>query len=117
MPRYIGVPAERIKARRALGDNPEVVEYIRANRNAIAFLSIGATDSARQRGFALKPLSLAGLAPAVGSVRDGTWPMARPLNLVTKRVPKGIAQAFIRFVLSPASRAAIVAHDFVPYLN
>jgi ABC-type phosphate transport system substrate-binding protein len=58
-----------------------------------------------------------GIAPGSGSIRDGTWPLSRPLNLLTRRVPAGAAKAFIEFALSPAAREVILDHDFVPYLN
>ena len=116
-PHFMGMAAESLKATRILGDNPEVIAFVGANPRAISFISIGAMDLAVEKGAPLKALSIAGLVPAVGAVRDGSWPMARPLNLVTKRVPKGLAQAFIRFVRSQEARAAIIRYDFVPYLS
>ena len=115
--RYFGIAPEAIKAAHVVGDNAEVVRLIAANRNAIAFVSTGAVDEAVQKGLPLKPLALDGIAPGIDSVRDGSWPLSRPLNLLTRRVPAGAAKAFIEFALSPAAREVIVAHDFVPYLN
>ena len=114
---YLGVAPEAIKARHVAGDNPEVRQLVAANRNAIGYLSAGAVDDAAQKGLPLKPLALDGLTPGIGAVRDGTWPLSRPLNLLTRRVPAGAAKAFIEFALSPAAREVILEHDFVPYLN
>lgn len=114
---YFDIAPEAIKAAHVMGDNAEVLRVVAANRNAIGFLSTAAVDDAVQKGMLLKPLLLDGLTPGVGSVRDGTWPLARPLNLLTRRVPAGAAKAFIEFALSPAVREMIVEHDFVPYVD
>ena len=114
---YLGLASTAIKAAHVIGDNNDVVRLITANRNVIAFISTGGVDDAVQKRLPLKPLVLDGLTPGVGSIRDGTWPMSRPLNLLTRRVPAGVAKAFIEFVLSPAARAVVVDHDFVPYQN
>jgi phosphate transport system substrate-binding protein len=114
---YLGIAPEAIKAAHVIGDNAEVQRLVAANRNVIAFLSIGAADKAAQQGLSLKSFALDGIVPGVGSIRDGTWPISRPLNLLTRRVPAGVAKAFIEFALSPAAREVILEHDFVPYLN
>lgn len=115
---YFGIAPGAIKAAHVLlGDNAEVRRLVAANRNAIAFLSVGVVDDAVQKGQPLKPLALDGIAPGSGSIRDGTWPMSRQLNLLTRRVPAGAAKAFIEFALSRAAREVIVEYDFVPYLN
>lgn len=115
VPHYLGIAVAEIKAAQLIGENDDLARYVAANRNAIAFLSVGAADDATQKGRQLKPLALDGIAPGIGSVHDGSWPMSRPLNLLTRRVPAGAAKAFIEFALSPAAREAILEHDFVPY--
>lgn len=114
---YLGITPEAIKAAHVVGDNAEVLRLLAANRNAIAFLSIGAAEDAAQKGQPLNILAIDGVMPGSAAVRDGSWPIARPLNLLTRRVPSGVARAFIEFALSPAARATIIARDFVPYLN
>lgn len=112
---YLGIAPAAIKASQVLGDSAEVQRFVAANRNAIAFLSAGGVDDAVQKGRPFKPLALDGITPGIGSVRDGSWPLARPLNLLTRQVPAGVARAFIEFALSPEVREVIVDHDFVPY--
>ena len=114
---YLGIAPEAIKAAHVMGNSAEVRRLVAANRNAIGFLSAGAVDDAVQKGAPLKPLALDGIAPGIGAVRDGTWPLSRPLNLLTRRVPAGAANAFIEFALSPAARQVILEYDFVPYQN
>ena len=114
---YLGIAPTAIKAAHVIGETFELQRLVAANRNTIAFLSVGVVDDSVQKGQPLKPLALDGIAPGSGSVRDGTWPLSRPLNLFTRRVPAGAAKAFIEFALSPAAREVIFEYDFVPYLN
>ena len=113
---YLGITPEAIKAAHVIGDNDDVVRLVAANRNAIAFLSVGAADRAEEH-LSIKALALDGIAPGVGSVRDGTWPLSRPLHLLTRRVPAGVAKAFIEFAISPGAHPVLLEHDFVPYAN
>lgn len=113
---YLGIAPTAIRAAHVVaGDYTEVVRLIAANRNAIAFLSIGLVDDLVQKGQPLKALALGGIAPGSDSIRDGTWPISRAHNLITRRVPAGAAKAFIEFALSPAAREVILEYDFVPY--
>ena len=114
---YLGIEPGALKAGRTAGDSEDVQRIIAANRDAIGFFSVGAADDAVQHGRPLKPLAVDGFAPGSGSVRDGQWPLSRPLNLLTRRVPAGVAKAFIQFALSPAAREVIIEHDFVPYVK
>ena len=115
---YLGIAPTAIRAAHVVaGDYAEVVRFIAVNRNAIAFLSIGVVEDLVQKGQPLKPLALDGIAPGSGSIRDGTWPISRLHNLITRRVPAGAAKAFIEFALSPAAGEVIREYDFVPYLN
>lgn len=112
---YFGLAPGDIKATAIAGDNGEALQLLADNRNALAFYSIGVCEDAMQRGIPVKAPRLDGLEASVRSVRAGKWPLARPLNLVTRAVPTGAAKAFIEFALSPQARDIIREHDFIPY--
>ena len=117
MASYLGITPGALNSPRAIDSNADVLSFVSGNRNAIAFVSTGAVENSVKRSQPVKPLALDGKEPGVGSIRDGTWVLARPLNLLTRRVPAGLAKAFIEFSLSPQMREVILARDFVPYLN
>jgi len=114
---YLQVAPAAIKAAHTATDNIDVMRLVSANRNAVAFVSTGAVDTAVHKGLPLKPVMLDRVLPGSGSIRDGSWPLSRPLNLITRRVLAGAARAFIEFALSPAVREVILEYDFVPYLD
>lgn len=117
VPALLGIEPADIKAHAELGNHDEVVAFVAARPGAIAFLSVARAHHAARSGKPLRPLALDGIEPAIGSVRAGTWPLSRPLNLVTRSVPSGLARAFIEFTRSPAARPVILEHDYVPYLS
>lgn len=112
---FFGLAPEAIKAQRVAGDNAEALAAVLADRDALTFFSVGLTEDSAQQDKPLRALAIDGVAATSAAVRDGTYPLARQLNLVTRGVPKGAARAFIEFVQSPRVRAAIAEYDFVPY--
>ncbi len=112
---YFGIAPEAIKGKHEAGENSAVVRLVAANRSVIAFMSVGAAEDSMQKGLPLRMLPLDGIVPGSGAVRDGSWPMSRPLNLVTRKVPAGAAKAFIEFALSAEAYPVIAQHDYVPY--
>jgi phosphate transport system substrate-binding protein len=54
--------------------------------------------------------------PSIATVRDGTYPISRPLIMYTKGEPAGLTKAFIDYVLSPAGQEVVKRIDFVPVI-
>jgi phosphate transport system substrate-binding protein len=85
---------------------------------------IGYGSLAQLRTSAVKPLDLADrdegpyVAPTIGSVASGAYPLTRRLELVTLATPEGWSapaiDAFLGFALSEQGRAVVVEHGYVP---
>jgi len=74
--------------------------------NAIGFLSFGYLDDS------IKALSINGIAGTVANAKNGTYPIVRPLLLLTKGEPEGVVKEFIDYCLSDEGQA-IVAQDYI----
>ncbi|HEX2063424.1 MAG TPA: phosphate ABC transporter substrate-binding protein [Acidimicrobiales bacterium] len=61
----------------------------------------------------LAAVAVHGIAPTPGHVRDGSYPMARPLFFLTDGAPRGAARRFIDFVLSDAGQALVAKHGYL----
>lgn len=110
---YFALSNSQIKPQVVIGDNAQGIKTVAGNVGAIGYVSIGAADYEARQGTAIKLLPMGGVAASVAQVRAGKFPLARPLNLVTRGEPKGLALAFIRFAKSQAAHDLVEAQFFV----
>ena len=103
-----------VKAQVVIGDNEQGVKTVAGNRNAIGYVSIGTAEYDATHGVPIKLLPIGGVAASTESVRKGTFPLSRPLHLVTRTTPSGLANAFIEYAQSKAVHDLIKQQYFVP---
>jgi phosphate transport system substrate-binding protein len=111
---HFALKAEQIKPDVVIGDNQQGIKTVAGNPHAIGYVSIGTAEYEARHGTPIKLLPLDGIVPSTASVRDGTFPLARPLNLVTKGEPAGLTREFIDFARSAQVHDAIAKEYFVP---
>ncbi|AEF99549.1 phosphate ABC transporter substrate-binding protein [Methylomonas methanica] len=111
---YFGLNNTDIKAQVVIGDNQQGIKTVAGNPDAIGYVSVGAAEYEAGHAVAIKLLPLDGIAASVENVRNGSFPLSRPLNLVTKTEPSGVAKAFIDFASSYDVNDLIEAQYFVP---
>lgn len=61
----------------------------------------------------LAVLGIDGVDPTPDNVRDGRYPMARPLFLVTNGLPAGSAKRLVDLVVSPAGQTLVRKHGYL----
>jgi phosphate transport system substrate-binding protein len=103
-----------VKASVIIGDNAQGVKTVVANPGAIGYVSIGSAEFEVEQGTAIKLISMAGIKPSSAAVRDGTFPLSRPLTLITKSAPAGLVAAFLDFARSSAVHDLVKEQFFVP---
>jgi len=114
---YFGVDYAAIKATRLAGDNPARIAAIVDDPGGISYVSVGEGERRIQAGTPIKLLPVDGVAASSKTIRSGDFPISRPLTLVTRGRPTGLARTFIEFALSSQVTDLILANDFVPYLD
>ena len=80
----------------------QVRAVVTESPGAVGYISLGFVD----RG--VKPLAIDHVVPREGTVADGTYPISRVLHFFTKGAPKGLAKAYIDFVLSKRVQDEVV---------
>lgn len=103
-----------IKAHVVIGDNEQGVKTVAGNRNAIGYVSIGTAEYDESHGVPIKLLPIGGIAASTETVQNGTFPLSRPLHIVTRTPPAGLTKAFIDFAQSKAAHDIITQQYFVP---
>lgn len=112
--KFFKLKNSQIKPDIIIGDNEQGIKTVSKSPNAIAYVSIGAAEYNASVGVPLKLLKFKGVDAKVQNVENGTYPLMRELNLVTREVPKGLADKFIKYVLSKEASQTIKDHYFVP---
>lgn len=96
-----------------VGGNEEARQKTATTRGAISQLSSSWAD-----GKTVFPLSLKvegrDLAPTSALVADGTYPLNRPLFLLTNGPPAGDAKQLVDYVLSPEGQKLVKKHGYLP---
>jgi phosphate transport system substrate-binding protein len=90
----------------------DMVRTVSSSPGAIGYIGLG-NLSAR-----IKPLRVDGVMGSIRSVRDGSYPISRPLFMFTQGWPAGLTLEFINFVLDPEGGQPIIEEmGFVPLHN
>ncbi len=105
---------EDIHAGIVIGDNQQGILTVAGDPNAIGYVSIGTASYEVSRGTKIRMMPMKGVEPSLANVRNGTFPLSRPLNLVTHGEVSQVAAAFIAFAQSPQVHDLVEAQYFVP---
>lgn len=111
---YYKLKNSDIKPQVVIGDNQQGIKTVAGNAGAIGYVSIGTAEFDAGNGVPIKLLPLNGIAASVENVRNGSFPLSRPLNLVTKTAPQGLTKRFIEFASSKNVDDIVEAQYFVP---
>jgi phosphate transport system substrate-binding protein len=85
----------------------QMVQTVAQNPYAIGYLGIGYIEKS------VKAIRVNGKIATEASVRDGSWPIARPLFLYSNGNPTGAAGKFIDFLLSKEGQAIVKEVKYV----
>ncbi|WP_308510118.1 substrate-binding domain-containing protein [uncultured Treponema sp.] len=81
---------------------------IAGNKYAIGYVSLGSLNKT------VKALKIEGVSPSVSSIKNGTYKISRPFNIVTKQTGLSEnASDFIRFILSSNGQAIVEANGYI----
>ena len=103
--------ADYIKTQLEKNSNGAVQQTIAQTQNAIGYVGLGYIDSSVHA----VPISVNGttITPSIETVKAGTYPLARPLYLLTKGQPTGDETSFLAFIDSPDGQKLITEEGFV----
>ncbi len=98
---------------RIIGANQQALAQVAGKKGAIGYVSVGdAVVFAKKTGKIILP-DMDGVAASIENVKNGTFPIVRPLHCVTNGQPSGNVKKFIDYLLSPGGQKIVVAKGFV----
>lgn len=93
-------------AERARSDQ-KLLNRVVGQLDAVGYLSLHAASEAVKYGTSVRILIIDGIEPGAPTIRSGAYSLKRPVIFLTKEQSSPLAQAFIRFVLSPTGKQII----------
>lgn len=111
---YFKLKNTDIKAHVVIGDNQQGIKTVAGSPDSIGYVSIGTAEYEAGHGSPIKLLPCSGVAASIENVKNKSFPLSRPLNLVTKTAPAGPAKEFIDFAQSEKVHDLVKEQYFVP---
>lgn len=111
---YFNLENSDIKADVVIGDNQQGIKTVAANPTAIGYVSIGTAEFEVESGTPIRLLPISGVDASTDNVKNGRFPLSRPLNLVTNGQPTPMVQVLLDFAQSPENKELATAQFFVP---
>jgi len=112
----LGITGKIPGAAKTIGSDEQVVTTVVGTLpplSAIAYLSLNQGLSVVSSGVAVRLLPIDKVEPEAPTVKDGRYPLRRPVLLLSKKEPHTLAKAFTQFALSPAGQR-LIAETYVP---
>lgn len=91
-----------------LASNLEVARVVAQTPGAIGYVGLGYLSDD------IKALKVEMITPTEETVRDMTYPLARPLFMYTNGKPVGMTKDFIDYIMSPEGQEIVREAGFVP---
>lgn len=82
--------------------------------SAVAYISLNQGLAVVTSGVAVRLLPVNKVEPEVPTVKDGRYPLRRPVLLLAKKDPNPLVDAFVQFAQSPAGRQ-IITDTYIPF--
>ena len=99
---------------REVGSNEEARNKVGSTPGAVTQLSAAWADGWRVFALSIQTTGGRGIAPSEETTFDGTYPLARPLFLLTDGTPSGGAKRLIDFILGPRGSEIMRRHGYLP---
>lgn len=97
-----------------LSSSQAIADEVAQNPGAVGYYGMGYI-SAKEKALAVaKDAASPYVRPTIENVVSKAYPISRPLLMVTRGQPQGLAAQFLDFVLSPEGQKIVVKIDFVP---
>jgi phosphate transport system substrate-binding protein len=107
-------PEDYAPGAEVIEENGAIVKRVAQERGAVSYLGIGwVTAEVRALGVAPRAGQPA-IRASVATIRNGTYPIYRPLLMYSRGEPHGPARGLLAFILSRDGQKLVADNDFVP---
>lgn len=100
-----------IRTQEEFNSNGGIQQKVSRTPGAFGYVGLGYTD-----GVKVLALDVGGtrVEPTLQNITDGTYPISRPLYMLTDGQPEGLAQRYLEFILSSEGQEIVASEDYIP---
>jgi phosphate transport system substrate-binding protein len=109
---FLGIRDADLKGK-VVNDADVAIRLASTDPKALAFVSAGEAFHDKLSGMPINILSISGKKASLKTIAQNSYPLTRPLSLITKGDPSPLAKAFISYCQSRAAASTIRTHNFV----
>jgi phosphate transport system substrate-binding protein len=112
----LGITGKITGAAKVIGSDEQVVKTVVGTLpplSAVTYLPLGQGLAVVSGGVAVSLLLIGKVEPEGPTVKDGRYPLRRPVLLLSKKEPHPLAEVFTQFVLSQAGQQ-LIAETYIP---
>jgi len=112
----LGIAGKITGAAKVIGSDEQAVTTVVGTLpplSAITYLSLSQGLSVVSAGVPVRLLPIDKIEPEGPTVKDGRYPLRRPILFLSKKEAHPLAEAFTKFVLSPAGQQ-LIAETYIP---
>ncbi|MGN0469345.1 MAG: substrate-binding domain-containing protein [Acutalibacteraceae bacterium] len=91
-----------------LNGTQAVMSNVSGDKAAIGYISLGSLNDS------VKAVKVEGVSPSTETVKDGTYKLQRPLNIVTKSELSEVVQDFVDYIMSADGQKIVEDNKYVP---
>jgi phosphate transport system substrate-binding protein len=106
-------PEEYASSALLMSSSQSIADEVAQNKSAIGYYGMGYISS-KQKVLAVSQKGSSFISPSLATVKNGTYPISRPLFMYTAGAPQGLVKTFLDFVLSAEGQEIVKKLDFVP---
>lgn len=113
---HLGIAGKISDTAKVIGQDEKAVKTVVGTLpplSAVTYISLSTGLSVVSTGVAVRLLPVDKIEPEAPTVKDGRYPLRRPILLLSKKEANPLVEAFTQFALSPAGQA-IIAEIYVP---
>ncbi|MDD3857104.1 MAG: phosphate ABC transporter substrate-binding protein [Methanoculleus sp.] len=100
-----------IRTQEEFNSNGGIQQKVSQTPGAFGYVGLGYTQG-------VKPLALdvdgTDVEPTLQNITDGTYPISRPLYMLTNGQPEGLAQRYLEFIMSAEGQEIVASEDYIP---
>ncbi len=111
--RHFHLEPSKVPTDPGVGSSEQAIQAVANHPFAIGYASLGAAEAAAKR-LPVRLLPLEGVPATLANVRNGRYPLSRPLLVLTREPPRGLAGELIAFACSADVHDLVDKHGFVP---